>query len=47
MRDVSLEDIKEYATEDADVTFQLKENFSLQLDNTDTKNSLMKLKFRW
>lgn len=37
MRDVSLEDIKEYATEDADVTFQLKENFSLQLDNTDTK----------
>jgi DNA polymerase-1 len=37
MRDVPLEDIKEYAAEDADVTFQLKENFTLQLDNTDTK----------
>ena len=37
MRDVPLEDIKEYAAEDADVTFQLKENFTLQLDNTGTK----------
>ena len=37
MRDVSLEDIKEYAAEDADITLQLKENFTLQLDNTDTK----------
>jgi DNA polymerase-1 len=37
MRDVPLEDIKEYAAEDADVTFQLKENFTLQLDNTETK----------
>jgi DNA polymerase-1 len=27
MRDVTLEEIKEYAAEDADVTFQLKELF--------------------
>jgi DNA polymerase-1 len=26
MRDVELEEIKEYAAEDADITFQLKEN---------------------
>jgi DNA polymerase-1 len=37
MRDVPLEDIKEYAVEDADVTFQLKENFTLELDKTETK----------
>lgn len=37
MRDISLEDIKEYATEDADITFQLKEFFSTELDNTGTK----------
>lgn len=37
MRDVALEDIKEYAAEDADVTFQLKEIFTLELDKTDTK----------
>ena len=37
MRDVPLEDIKEYAVEDADVTLQLKENFTLQLDKTETK----------
>jgi len=37
MRDVDLEEIKEYAVEDADVTFQLKEIFTLELDKTDTK----------
>jgi DNA polymerase-1 len=37
MRDVPLEDIKEYAVEDADVTLQLKENFTLELDKTETK----------
>lgn len=37
MRDVSLEDIKEYAAEDADVTLQLKEVFSPILDKAETK----------
>jgi DNA polymerase I len=37
MRDVELEDIKEYAVEDADVTLQLKEIFTLELDKTGTK----------
>ncbi|WP_029271951.1 DNA polymerase I [Flavobacterium sp. KJJ] len=37
MRDVALEDIKEYAAEDADVTFQLKEIFTAELDKTETK----------
>ncbi len=37
MRDVALEEIKEYAVEDADVTFQLKELFTTELDNTGTK----------
>lgn len=37
MRDVDLEDIKEYAAEDADVTFQLKELFATELDKTETK----------
>ncbi len=37
MRDVALEDIKEYAAEDADVTLQLKELFSAELDKTGTK----------
>jgi DNA polymerase-1 len=37
MRDVALEDIKEYAAEDADVTLQLKEVFSSELDKTGTK----------
>jgi DNA polymerase-1 len=37
MREVSVEDVKEYAVEDADVTLQLKETFSPQLDNTNTK----------
>lgn len=37
MRDVNLEEIKEYAVEDADVTLQLKEIFTLELDKTGTK----------
>ncbi|MFH6987014.1 DNA polymerase I [Flavobacterium collinsii] len=37
MRDVSLEDIKEYAAEDADITLQLKEIFTTELDKTETK----------
>jgi DNA polymerase-1 len=37
MRDISLEEIKEYAAEDADVTFQLKQNFSPILDKAETK----------
>jgi DNA polymerase-1 len=37
MREVALEDIKEYAAEDADITFQLKQNFSPILDKAETK----------
>jgi DNA polymerase-1 len=37
MRDVPLEDIKEYAAEDADITFQLKEFFSVELEKTATR----------
>jgi len=37
MRDVPMEDIREYAVEDADITLQLKENFTLELDKTETK----------
>ncbi|WP_395052927.1 DNA polymerase I [Flavobacterium sp.] len=37
MRDVSIEEIKEYAAEDADVTYQLKQNFSPILDKAETK----------
>jgi DNA polymerase-1 len=37
MRQVSLEDIKEYATEDADITFQLKEHFQPILEKVGTK----------
>lgn len=37
MRDVELEEIKEYAVEDADITLQLKEIFTLELDKTGTK----------
>ncbi|BDB55961.1 DNA polymerase I [Flavobacterium ammonificans] len=37
MRDVPLEDIKEYAVEDADVTLQLSEIFNAELDKTQTK----------
>jgi DNA polymerase-1 len=37
MRDVALNEIKEYAAEDADVTYQLKQNFSPILDKAETK----------
>ena len=37
MRDVPLEEIKEYAAEDADVTNQLMEKFAPMLDKTGTK----------
>ena len=37
MRDVPLEEIKEYAVEDADVTLQLKENFNIELNKNETK----------
>ncbi len=37
MRDVPLEEIKEYAVEDADVTLQLSEIFNAELDKTHTK----------
>ena len=37
MRDVPLEEIKEYAVEDADVTLQLSEIFNTELDKTQTK----------
>ena len=37
MRDISLEEIKEYASEDADITYQLKQNFSPILDKAETK----------
>ncbi|WP_442787870.1 DNA polymerase I [Flavobacterium suncheonense] len=37
MRDVALEDIKEYAAEDADITLQLKEVFEPKLDSAGTK----------
>ncbi|MBC5840137.1 DNA polymerase I [Flavobacterium sp. F-380] len=36
MRDVALEEIKEYAAEDADITFQLKELFAVELEKTQT-----------
>ena len=37
MRDVALEEIKEYAVEDADITYQLMQNFSPILDKAETK----------
>lgn len=37
MRDIPVEDAKEYAVEDADVTLQLKEIFDSELNRTDTK----------
>jgi DNA polymerase-1 len=37
MRDVPLEQIKEYAAEDADITLQLKNKFEPMLHNTSTK----------
>lgn len=36
MRDVSLEDVKEYAAEDADITYQLKEVFAPKLEQSKT-----------
>jgi DNA polymerase-1 len=44
--EVELEEIKEYAAEDADVTFQLN-NFSVELEKTETKKLLKRLKFLW
>jgi DNA polymerase-1 len=41
---VELEEIKEYATEDADITFQ--ELFTAELDKTETIKLLTKLRFR-
>lgn len=37
MRDIALEEVKEYAVEDADITFQLKEFFTTELDKAETK----------
>jgi len=37
MREVALEDIKEYAAEDADITFQLKELFAAELGKAATQ----------
>jgi DNA polymerase-1 len=37
MRNISIEDVKEYAVEDADITFQLKEHFSPILEKVGTK----------
>lgn len=37
MRDISIEDVKEYAVEDADITLQLKEHFSPILEKVGTK----------
>ncbi|VXB17836.1 DNA polymerase I [Flavobacterium sp. 9AF] len=37
MREVAIEDVKEYAVEDADVTFQLKEHFQPILEKVGTK----------
>ena len=37
MRDIAIEDVKEYAVEDADITYQLKQNFSPILDKAETK----------
>jgi DNA polymerase-1 len=37
MRDVSLEEVKEYAVEDADITYQLKEHFEPILEKVSTK----------
>jgi DNA polymerase-1 len=45
MRDVELEEIKEYAVEDADVTLQLKE-ITLELDKRN-QETFEEMKFRW
>ena len=47
MRDVALEEIKEYAAEDADITFQLKAKFPVRFSTKPKlKNYLTKSKFR-
>jgi len=43
MRDVSLEDIKEYAAEDADITYQLKEVFVPKLEQSKTRELFDKI----
>ena len=43
MRDVPLEDIKEYATEDADITFQLAAHFQPILEKVGTKKLFDKI----
>jgi DNA polymerase-1 len=37
MRDVAIDDIKEYAAEDADITWQLSEKFAPELEKTGTR----------
>ena len=37
MRDIPIEEVKEYAVEDADITLQLAEKFTVELDTTGTK----------
>src|SRR5690606_17496230 len=37
MREVAIDDIKEYAAEDADITWQLSEKFAPELENTGTR----------
>jgi IS30 family transposase len=44
MRDVELEEIKEYATEDADITFQLRTIYRWVRQNRNHKAT--KLRFR-
>jgi DNA polymerase-1 len=46
MRDVELEEIKEYAVEDAD-DLATQGNIHLRIDKNGTKKLLRKLKFRW
>lgn len=43
MRQVSLDEIKEYAGEDADITYQLKEVFAHRLQQTKTENLFIEL----
>lgn len=43
MRDVALEDIKEYAAEDADITYQLKEVFAPKLEQSKTRELFDKI----
>ena len=37
MREIAIEEVKEYAAEDADITYQLKQNFGPILDKAETK----------